>query len=120
MARRLAQTWRDAVESVILDLAGSYRAVTMLPHTTQVADHFHAVRAANEQLDEVRRRVQNETLRHPGRRVDLMYRARRLLVTTDQRLDSRAREWRRGLLAVGDPKGPVHQRHMMLHGARLR
>jgi hypothetical protein len=40
----------------------------MLPHTTQVADPFQVVRAANERLDEVGRRVQNETFGHRGRK----------------------------------------------------
>ena len=54
------QAWRDAIEWVTLDLAGSYRSVadTMLPGATQVADPFHVVRAANERLDDTRRRVQ--------------------------------------------------------------
>jgi hypothetical protein len=101
------QAWRNAIEWVTLDLAGSYRAVadTMLPHATQVADPFHVVRAANERLDEVRRRVQNETLGHRGRKADPLYRTRRLLVMADERLDARARERRRGLLAAGDPRG---------------
>jgi transposase len=36
--------WRDAIEWVTFDLAGSHRAVadTMLPAATQVADPFHA------------------------------------------------------------------------------
>jgi transposase len=79
----------------------------MLPHAIQVADPFHVVRAANERLDEVRRRVQNETLGHRGRKADPLYRTRRLLVMADERLDERARERRRGLLAAGDPKGHV-------------
>jgi transposase len=32
-----------------------------------VVDHFHAVRLANTALDQVRRRVQQATLGHPGR-----------------------------------------------------
>ena len=64
------ESWRDGIEWVTLDLSGSYRSVadTMLPHAQQVADPFHVVRAANERLDEVRRRVQNETLGHRGRK----------------------------------------------------
>jgi transposase len=65
------------------------------------------VRVANERLDEVRRRVQNETLGHRGRKSDPLYRTRRLLVMADERLDDDARERRRGLLAAGDPKGQV-------------
>lgn len=101
--------WRDAIEWVTLDLSGSYRSVadTMLPHATQVADPFHVVRVANERLDEVRRRVQNETLGHRGRKTDPLYRTRRLLIMADEHLTDVARERRRGLLAAGDPKGQV-------------
>jgi transposase len=107
--RQRPLAWRDAIEWVTLDLAGSYRSVadTMLPDAVQVADPFHVVKLANERLDEVRRRVQNETLGHRGRKSDPLYRTRRLLVMADERLDDTARERRRGLLAAGDPKGQV-------------
>jgi transposase len=103
------QRWRDGIEWVTLDLAGSYRAVadTMLPDATQVADPFHVVRAANERLDDTRRRVQQQVLGHRGRKSDPLYRTRRLLVMADERLDDAARERRRGLLAAGDPRGEV-------------
>lgn len=108
LAQRPA-AWRDAIEWVTLDLSGSYRSVadTMLPDATQVADPFHVVRVANERLDETRRRVQNQTLGHRGRKSDPLYRTRRLLVMADERLTDTARERRRGLLAAGDPKHEV-------------
>jgi len=103
------QRWRDAIRWVTLDLSGSYRLVadTMLPDATQVADPFHVVKLANQRLDEVRRRVQNDTLGHRGRKADPLYRTRRLLVMADERLTDQARERRRGLLAAGDPTGAV-------------
>ena len=79
----------------------------MLPHATQVADPFHVVRAANERLDDTRRRVQQQILGHRGRKSDPLYRTRRLLVMADERLDEPARDKRRGLLAAGDPRGEV-------------
>jgi transposase len=54
----------------------SYRSVadTMLPDAQQVADPFHVVRAANERLDEVRRRVQQQqVVGHRGRKADPLY-----------------------------------------------
>jgi transposase len=62
----------------------------MLPDATQVADPFHLVRLAGQKLDEVRRRVQNETLGHRGRKHDPLYRARKLLVLAQERLDEHA------------------------------
>jgi transposase len=60
------------IEWATLDLSGPYRKVfdTMLPDATQVADPFHLVKLANSKLDECRRRVQNETLGHRGRKTD--------------------------------------------------
>ena len=45
----------------------------------RVADPFHVVRVANRCVDKVRRRVQNETLGHRGRKADPLYRIRKLL-----------------------------------------
>ena len=59
----------------------------MLPDAVQVADPFHLVKLANSKLDECRRRVQNETLGHRGRKDDPLYRCRRLLTKADERLD---------------------------------
>ena len=79
----------------------------MLPDATQIADPFHVVKLANQRLDEVRRRVQNETLGHRGHKDDPLYRARRLLTKAHERLDERGNTKLRGLLAAGDPNGEV-------------
>jgi transposase len=103
------QAWRDQIRWATLDLSGPYRSVfdTMLPDAVQVADAFHVVKLANTALDEVRRRVQNDTLGHRGRKDDPLYRCRRRLVMADERLDDTARLKLAGLLAAGDPKGEV-------------
>ena len=101
--------WRDRIEFATLDLSGPYRKVfdTMLPNAVQVADPFHVVKLANEKLDEVRRRVQNDTLGHRGRKTDPLFRCRRLLTKADERLDERGRSKLLGLLEAGDPHGEV-------------
>ena len=93
----------------MLDLSGSYRAAfdTALPHARQVADPFHVVRLANDALDEVRRRVQNQTLGHRGHKHDPLYRARKLLVSASERITDQGRTKLRGLLDAGDPYGEV-------------
>ena len=103
------QVWRDRIRWATLDLSGPYRKVfdTMLPEATQVADPFHVVKLAGTCVDEVRRRVQNETCGHRGRKDDPLYRARRLLLMADERLDNKGQAKVRGLLAAGDPKGEV-------------
>ena len=62
--------WLAHVVSGTLDLSATYRSVfeSVLPEAELVADKFHVVRHMTMKLDECRRRVQNETLGHRGRR----------------------------------------------------
>lgn len=101
--------WRHRICWGVLDLSGPYRKVfdDALPHVTQVADAFHLIKLANQKLDECRRRVQNETLGHRGRKDDPLYRARRLLTKAHERLDEHGDAKLRGLLRAGDPHGEV-------------
>jgi len=103
------EAWRVRIRWATLDLSGPYRSVfdTMLPDATQVADPFHVIKLANSKLDECRRRVQNDTMGHRGRKDDPLYRCRRLLTKADERLDDRGRTKLLGLLDAGDPKGEV-------------
>ncbi len=103
------QAWLDQIEWATLDLSASYRTVfdTMLPHAVQVADPFHVVQLGNRMLDECRRRVQNETLGHRGRRDDPLYRARRRLTIARQRLSADQHDRLLGLLRAGDPNQEV-------------
>ena len=103
------EAWRSGIEWAALDLSASYRTVfdTMLPDATQVADSFHVVRLANTALDECRRRVQNETVGHRGRKHDPLYRARRRLVMARERLSDDGHERLLGLLRAGDPRRQV-------------
>ena len=104
-----SEDWLERIEWATLDLSGPYRRVfdTMLPDATQVADPFHVVKLANSKVDEVRRRVQNETLGHRGRKDDPLYRCRRLLTKADERLNDKGRAKLLGLLDAGDPRGEV-------------
>jgi transposase len=108
LARR-GPAWRATIAWATLDLSGPYRAVfdTMLPDATQIADPFHVIKLANSKLDECRRRVQNQTLGHRGRKSDPLYRARRLLTKADERLTDPGRTKLVGLLEAGDPDGEV-------------
>ena len=79
----------------------------MLPAAVQVANPFHVVRLGNTALDECKRRVQNETVGHRGRKDDPLYRARRRLVTAAERLTVDGHERLMGLLGPGDPQRKV-------------
>ena len=104
-----SEAWRRGIVWGVLDLSGAYRSAfdTALPQTGQVADPFHVVRLANDGIDEVRRRTQNETLGHRGRKGDPLWRIRRLLLAAHERLGEAADAKLRGLLAAGDPRGEV-------------
>jgi len=106
---RQGKEWRDKVRYATLDLSSPYRKVftTMVPDAIQVADPFHLVKLANTKLDECRRRVQNETMGHRGRKSDPLYRCRRLLTKAEERLSEGGREKLMGLLRAGDPHGDV-------------
>ena len=101
--------WRAGIAWGVLDLSGPYRKTftDALGHATQVADPFHVIKHANAKLDECRRRVQQETLGHRGRKTDPLYRSRRLLTRADERLDEVGRDKLVGLLEAGDPRGEV-------------
>lgn len=79
----------------------------MLPDATQVADPFHVVQLANRALDECRRRAQNDTLGHRGRKTDPLYRARRRLTIAKQRLSADQHDRLLGPQRAGDPRQEV-------------
>ena len=58
---------------------------------------------ANTALDECRRRVQNDTLGHRGRKTDPLWRARRRLTIAQERLSTDQHDRLLGLPRVGDP-----------------
>ena len=103
------EAWRAAIRWGVMDLSGPYRKVftDTLPDAVQVADPFHVVKLANERVDECRRRVQNDTLGHRGRKDDPLYKSRRLLTKGHERLDERGNDKLMGLLEAGDPHGEV-------------
>jgi transposase len=76
-----SQAWRDGVQVAALDPFRGYAAAlrTSLPNATRVLDAFHVVRLGFDALDQVRRRVQQDTLGHRGHRDDPLFRIRRLL-----------------------------------------
>ena len=78
-----------------------------LPHAGQVADPFHVTRLAKNSIDEVRRRVQNDTLGHRRRKDNPLCRARRPLITAHERLSDTGDAKLRGLLRAGAPHSEV-------------
>ena len=101
--------WRAGIRWAVLDLSGPYRAAfnAAVPKARQVADPFHVVRLGNDAPNDVRRRVQNQTLGHRGRKDDPLYRARKLLVSASENTTENGHTRLRGLLDAGDPYGEV-------------
>jgi transposase len=101
--------WRERIRFGALDMSATYAAVysVVLPKAAQVVDPFHVVALANRCLDAVRRRVQNEQLGHRGRRDDPLYRARRVLLIGEEKLDDSAAQRLASLLELGDPNAEV-------------
>jgi transposase len=104
-----SRDWLAQIGTVTLDPWRGYASalVASLGHATVVVDHFHAIRLANAAVDQVRRRTQQTTLGHRGRKRDPLYRIRKLLLTAAEQLTSRGRMRLRAGLAVGDPTGEV-------------
>jgi transposase len=78
-----------------------------LPAATRVLDPFHVCKLALTALDDVRRRVQHDTLNRRGHKQDPLYRARRLLRRRADRLGDRAWARLEARLTDGDPNGEV-------------
>lgn len=75
------QTWRDGIVVAALDPFRGYATAlhTTLPRAVRVLDAFHVVKLGFDAVDQVRRRVQQQTLGHRGRRNDPLFGIRRLL-----------------------------------------
>jgi transposase len=100
--------WRAAVKIAALDPAAPYRAALVdpdvgLPNATLVLDHFHVAKLANAAIDDARRRVQQETLGHRGRKGEPLYGIRRLLLCAHDRLTDKGLGRLEAGLAAGDP-----------------
>jgi transposase len=102
-------TFTSGIRVVATDLAESYRSGLegRIDQAIRVADPFHVVRVANRVLDTVRRRVQNRTLGHRGRKRDPLYRIRKLLLSGTERLDGTGVDRMLLGLRVGDPDQEV-------------
>jgi transposase len=62
--------WLARIATVALDPWRGYASALVAPlsHATVVVDHFHAIRLANAVVDQVRRRAEQATLGHRGRK----------------------------------------------------
>ncbi len=101
--------WLAGVGTVAIDpFRGNANGVAVhLAHARLVVDPFHAVALANRAIDDVRRRVQNQTLGHRGRSGDPLYGIRRLLLRGTEWHSETSRARLEAGLAAGDPRHEV-------------
>jgi transposase len=83
--------WLAGTTTVALDPWRGYASALVGPlgHARVVVDHFHTIKLANTVVDQVRRRTQQATLGHRGRKRDPLYRIRKLLLTVAEQLTQR-------------------------------
>ena len=101
--------WRAGIVTASLDPFRGYATAlgAHLPDVTRVLDPFHVVKLALTCIDEVRRRVQQDTLGHRGFAGDPLFRTRRLLRRRADRLSDRQRARITAALDAGDPHNEV-------------
>lgn len=78
-----------------------------LPEAITVLDAFHVVKLGGQVVDEVRRRVQQDTLGHRGRAGDPLYGIRRTLQIGAEHLTTKQITRLNAKLAAGDPHHEV-------------
>ena len=101
--------WTAGIQVAALDPFRGYGAALSagLPRAVRVLDAFHVVRLGFAAVDDVRRRVQQHTCGHRGRREDPLYGIRRVLRRGAEHLSTHA--WARLLAGIeaGDEHGQV-------------
>lgn len=85
------QHFRDRIQIATLDPFHGYKNAIddQLEDTVAVLDAFHIVKLGNQAVDEVRRRVQQETTGHRGRKNDPLYGIRTILRCGAEKLTDR-------------------------------
>jgi transposase len=103
------EQWKARVATASLDPFRGYATALsrQLPQAVRVLDPFHVTKLALSALDQVRRRVQQDTCGHRGHRGDPLYGIRRALRRRADRLSERAWDRLRDGLLAGDPHGEV-------------
>lgn len=99
------EAFLDAVEHAALDPFRGYANAIRdeLPDTVAVLDAFHVVKLGTQVIDEVRRRVQQDTLHRRGHRDDPLYKIRGLLRHGREHLTERQVAKLNTCLEAGDP-----------------
>lgn len=99
-SKKVLKTWLKArdtkfrlnVKTVAMDGFTGYKTAVreVLTSAVTVMDPFHVVQLVGDKLNQCRQRLQQETTGRRGRKGDLLYQARRLLLTRNRLLEGRA------------------------------
>jgi transposase len=110
MAAGPAGRFTATVEQAALDPFRGYANAIRdeLPDTVAVLDAFHVVRLGTQVVDEVRRRVQQDTKGHRGHKHDPLYQVRGILRHGVEHLTERQQAKITRCLEAGDPNGEVN------------
>ena len=97
--------FRDGVKVAALDPFQGYKSAIddKLEDAVAVLDAFHVVKLGTAAVDECRRRVQQETLGHRGRKGDPLYGIQKLLRAGAEKLTDK--QWTRLENAIARPRG---------------
>ena len=101
--------WKAQIATASLDPFRGYATALnqQLQQAVRVLDPFHVTKLGLTALDQVRRRVQQDSHGHRGHRGDPLYGIRRILRRRADRLSERAWGRLRAGLVAGDPGGQV-------------
>lgn len=101
--------WRAQIRTASLDPFRGYATAltTHLPAAVRVLDPFHLVKLALLAVDQVRRRIQQDTTGHRGLAGDPLYRARLILRRRHDRLTTRQAARLQAALLAGDPNDEI-------------
>jgi transposase len=101
--------WREGVEVVAIDPSAAYRKAIgeQLPTAAVSVDAFHLVKLANDALTAVRQRLVRERFGRRGRKRDVSWANRRLLLRAGNTLSPRALARLKRTFATDDPTGEL-------------
>ncbi len=96
-SKKVLKTWLESrdtkfrlnVKTVAMDGFTGYKTAVreVLPSAVTVMDPFHVVQLASDKITQCRQRLQQETTGRRGRKGDLLFQARRLLLTRNRLLE---------------------------------
>jgi transposase len=101
--------WRAGIKIVAIDPCAPFASAIrdILPHATIVVDHWHVDRLANLMVTRVRQRAARDQHGRRGRKSDLTWAHRQLLLRAGDRLSPRAQARLDELFATDDPLGHI-------------